>query len=259
MAIAPPGNSDMVMKKRLLIIAVLVMVGCSHNTSIDIDMVLIQGGEFMMGSEKEEADDDERPLHWVSVNSFYMARYEVTQELWSQIMNGKNPSVFKGEKHPVECVSWYDVQIFIERLNKISGRKFRLPTEIEWEYAAKGGAKRIQDSFNGIEPEFAGWIADNSGGMTHDVGQLEPNELGLYDMCGNVHEWCYDLYDSLSYSRQQTIVQQKIAPHEIRVYRGGSWCSSKRYCRPANRNKNIAGIRNFSIGFRLAEDIVSNP
>lgn len=237
------------MNKIVLFVAIVFFFGCLPD-AYDVEMVMVDGGSFIMGKEEET---DEKPSHVVEVNGFYIGRYEVTQELWKLVMRG-NPSWHKGDNLPVECVSWYDIQRFIARLNKKTGHSYRLPTEAEWEYAAKGGKKSRNYLFSGGDCESVAWFVENSGGETHEVGLLEPNELGLYDMCGNVHEWCFDTYNSFSCAGS-VAEKQNGMDSEIKVYRGGSWYSSKRYCRPANRNKTFAGIRNFSIGFRLAEDI----
>ena len=167
-----------------------------------LEMVYVHGGEFVMGcDEGMEAYGkvDERPYHPVRVNSFYMGRYEVTQRLWKAVM-GSNPSNFRGDDCPVEQVSYDDAQEFIRRLNAFSGKKFRLPTEAEWEYAARGGRYGRGKNYAGDnDPLRAGWGMLNSGDSTHLAGGLVPNELGLYDMTGNVWEWCSDWYDSDEY------------------------------------------------------------
>lgn len=215
-----------------------------------VDMVDVEGGTFTMGCEDEDSDEDERPLHIVTVNGFRIGRYEVTQQLWNVVMHDENPSVFKGNDRPVECVSWDDVHIFIKRLNRATGHSYRLPTEAEWEYAARGGIASRNHKYSGGDIEVVGWFIENSDSMTHNVGLLEPNELGIYDMSGNVHEWCEDSYDSLKYKNIHSSNK-----NDLRVYRGGSWASSRKYCRIANRNKHSAELRHYCLGFRLAEDI----
>ncbi|MCH5329250.1 MAG: formylglycine-generating enzyme family protein [Coprobacter sp.] len=234
------------------IIALTLLYSCTSDDYY-VDMVDVEGGVFMMGSNDDDADDDEKPEHSVEIKSFRIGRYEVTQKLWNKVMHNRNPSEFKGDNRPVECVSWYDVQLFIRRLNKITGHSYRLPTEAEWEYAAKGGNKSHGYKFSGGKPEKTAWFIENSDSTTHDVGQLKPNELGIYDMSGNVHEWCSDLYDSLSYQRSAP-GPQNLSDAELRIYRGGSWGSSRPYLRTANRNKHMARLRHYCLGFRLAED-----
>ena len=185
---------------------------------VKFEMVYVQGGSYLMGStpeiiqlaripQQDEVDDmdivktycDEMPRHGVEVKSFYMGQYEVTQELWTAVM-GNNPSNFIGKDLPVEQVSYYDVQEFIARLNELTGVTFRLPTEAEWEYAARGGSKSKGYLFPGSNDLMtAGWTQINSESETHPVGMMPPNELGLYDMAGNVWEWCSDWYSPLEY------------------------------------------------------------
>lgn len=241
------------MKKAIWILSLFLFCSCLPD-EYEMDMVYVEGGEFIMGSDEEDADTDESPMRTVQMESFYIGRYEITQKQWKRVMNGKNPSIFKDDDRPVECVSWNDVQIFIKRLNKITGRSFRLPTEKEWEYAAKGGIFGVEDNLNPAEIEKIAWFVENSDSISHRVGELQPNKLGIYDMIGNVHEWCYDVYDSLAYS--QDLVNGDVSQNldsAIRVYRGGSWLSSRKYIRVSNRNKNNVNLRHFCLGFRLAE------
>ena len=154
----------------------------------------------MSGTSEQgsEAESDEKPTHNVTLSSYYICKYEVTQALWRAVM-GSNPSYFKGDNLPVESVSWNDCQTFINRLNSYTGRNFRLPTEAEWEFAARGGNYSRHYKYSGSN--YIGdvaWYGDNSGNRTHPVGTKQANELGLYDMSGNVWEWCSDWYGSYS-------------------------------------------------------------
>lgn len=187
-------------------------------------MVYIEGGSFQMGSEDVEADDDEVPVHEVQIKNFYIGKYEITQAQWKNIM-GKNPSYFRGDDFPVECVSWEDVQRFIKRLNAKTGKHYRLPTEAEWEYAAKGGnlSKNYKYSGSDTLQEIA-WYIENSDSLSHICGNKQPNELGIHDMCGNVHEWCSNRYDSLSYTGNILKNQSILVEY---VFRGGSWLSKR--------------------------------
>ena len=183
-------------------------------TNILNNMVYVQGGSFMMGANDSEAHDNEKPVHQETVSSFRIDKYEVTQKLWTAIM-GSNPSYFKGENLPVEEVSWSDCQDFIKKLNRLTGLSFRLPTEAEWEYAARGGNKSNGYKYSGSNTiGNVGWHYDNSSNKTHPVGTKSPNELGLYDMTGNVAEWTSDK-NSSNYS--------SIRKSSNVVLRGGCW------------------------------------
>lgn len=218
------------------------------------EMVFIQGGEFVMGCDSL-GDADESPAHKIAVQSFYIGKYEVTQAEWSMVMR-HNPSKFIGENLPVECVSWDDVQIFIAKLNRITGRKYRLPTEAEWEYVAKCG---YRSSTTSEYLSSIGWWAENSEGQTHQVGELQPNTFGVYDMIGNVHEFCADFYDSLAYAKTARLNPNVgVSQTKEIVARGGNWVSERRFMRITNRNHAPLDYKNPTVGFRLAMD-AENP
>ena len=217
------------------------------------NMIFVEGGTFTMGATSEQGSDayiDEKPIHQVTLSSFSIGKFEVTQEEWRAVM-GDNPSHFKGTKQPVDRVSWDDCQEFIRKLNSMTGKHFRLPTEAEWEYAARGGNKSRGYKYAGsnILGDVA-WYYGNSGGKTHDVGQMSPNELGLYDMSGNVWEWCYDWGGSYSPSSQLNPVGKSSGSDH--VYRGGSWLSYAKLCRSPSRIFRSSGYLNDYLGFRLA-------
>ena len=218
------------------------------------NMVYVEGGTFMMGATSEQgsdADDDEKPAHQVTLSSFSIGRYEVTQEEWQAVM-GSNPSEFKGSKRPVEEVSWDDCQAFIRKLNSISGRRCRLPTEAEWEYAARGGNRSRGYKYAGSNNLSAvAWHWDNSREQTHEVGGKQPNEQGLYDMSGNVWEWCQDWYGSYSSSSQTNPTGPSSGSR--RVDRGGGWSGDARGCRVSSRRGRTPGYRYRYLGFRLAQ------
>ena len=216
------------------------------------NMVRVEGGTFTMGATSEQgsdADSDEKPAHQVTLSSFNIGKYEVTQEEWQAVM-GSNPSGFKGVKHPVENVSWNDCQEFIRKLNSMTGKHFRLPTEAEWEYAARGGNKSRGYKYAGSNDHGSvAWYDGNSGSKTHDVGQKQPNELGLYDMSGNVWEWCQDWKGSYSSGSQTNPTGPSSGSY--RVIRGGSWRSSAGYCRVALRSYYTPDNRYIALGLRL--------
>lgn len=216
------------------------------------NMVYVSGGTFTMGATSEqgsEAESDEKPTHNVTLSSYYICKYEVTQALWRAVM-GSNPSYFKGDNLPVECVSWNDCQTFINRLNSYTGRNFRLPTEAEWEFAARGGNYSRHYKYSGSN--YIGdvaWYTDNSGSRTHPVGTKQANELGLYDMSGNVYEWCSDWYGSYSSYSQSNPTGAASGSH--RVSRGGCWYNNARNCRSSYRSYCSPGSGNNDLGLRL--------
>ena len=203
---------------------------------INIEMVKVEAGSFDMGATPETIypDTDEKPVHRVTLtNDYYIGKYEVTQALWQAVM-GSNPSFFKGTDLPVETVSWNDCQDFISKLNAMTGKRFRLPTEAEWEYAARGGKKSRGYPFSGsITLDDVAWYNENSGSKTHVVGTKQPNELGIYDMAGNVWEWCQDWKGSYSSSPQTN--PTGAVSGSYRVCRGGSCLISAWYCRSSCR------------------------
>ena len=217
---------------------------------ISIDMVRVEAGTFTMGATAEMKIpwDDEKPTHRVTLtNDYYIGKYEVTQALWKAVM-GNNPSSFKGDNLPVEEVSWDDCQDFISKLNRITGKTFRLPTEAEWEYAARGGNKSRGYQYSGSSNlSDVAWYKDNSGSKTHAVGTKQPNELGIYDMCGNVWEWCQDWYGKYSSSSQ--VNPTGATSGSSRVNRGGCLIDA-RDCRSSCRGNNTPGSRGY-LGLRL--------
>ena len=219
---------------------------------ISIDMVRVEAGTFTMGAtlEMEDPEEWEKPAHQVTLtNNYYIGKYEVTQALWKAVM-GKNPSIFNGDNLPVENVSWKDCQKFINKLNRITGKKFRLPTEAEWEYAARGGNKSRGYHYSGSNNiSNVACYNGNSGKKTHVVGSKQGNELGIYDMTGNVWEWCHDWFGSYGSSSQVNPTGANSG--SCRVNRGGSWNSNARICRSLCRNGSTPGSRNNFLGFRL--------
>ena len=219
---------------------------------ITIDMVKVEAGTFMMGATSEmlNPEDDEKPVHKVTLtHDYYMGKYEVTQALWKTVM-GSNPSKFKGDNLPVENVSWNDSQEFISKLNSMTGRKFRLPTEAEWEYAARGGKKSRGYQYSGSSNiSDVAWYVDNSDYETHPVGTKQGNELGIYDMTGNVLEWCQDWIGLYSSSSQANPTGAVSGPD--RVLRGGSWHNNAWCCRLPFRQYYYLGYSSHQLGLRL--------
>jgi formylglycine-generating enzyme required for sulfatase activity len=213
-------------------------------------MVFVQGGTFTMG-RKHGGDKDEKPAHQVTLSDFYIGKYEVTQAQWRAIM-GNNPSYFIScDNCPVEKVSWNDIQEFISRLNAATGKQYRLPTEAEWEYAARGGNQSRNYKYSGSNNvRKVAWYYGNSGSKTHPVGQKKSNELGIYDMSGNVWEWCYDWYGNYSASTQRDPAGASSGSY--RVARGGSWYSNAGHVRVSYRDYGAPGNRRDNLGFRLA-------
>ena len=217
------------------------------------NMVYVSGGTFTMGATSEQgsdAYDSEKPTHSVTLSSFYLCKYEVTQALWQAVM-GDNPSNNKGDNLPVEQVNWNDCQTFIIRLHSLTGRKYRLPTEAEWEYAARGGNRSRGYKYSGSNKlSDVAWYRDNSGYETHPVGSKGPNELGLYDMSGNVWEWCSDWYGTYSSSSQTYPTGPSTGSD--RVNRGGSMFDVASLCRSSCRIDISPDWRNLDLGLRLA-------
>ncbi len=216
------------------------------------NMVYVSGGTFTMGATSEQGDDafdDEKPAHSVTVSGFYICKYEVTQALWKAVM-GNNPSNWKGDNLPVEQVSWDDCQTFIRKLNALTGKNFRLPTEAEWEFAARGGNNSRGYKYSGSNNiGDVAWYDGNSGNKTHVVGTKSPNELGIYDMSGNVCEWCQDRKGSYSSASQTNPTGASSGSN--RVLRGGSWRYYARGCRSSFRCISTPDGRDDTEGLRL--------
>ena len=226
---------------------------------VDFDMIEVEGGTFTMGATEEQGSDvsdNEKPAHQVMLSPYYIGKTEVTQELWEAVM-GSNPSFFSGNKNrPVENVSWDDCQVFINKLNRLTGKRFRLPTEAEWEYAARGGKKSKGYKYSGSNTiDDVAWYDTNSAGTTHPVASKAPNELGLYDMSGNVWEWCSDWYGKSYY--EESPEPNPIGPEigTLRVKRGGDWYFSANKCRVSFRNSNSQHYQTSENGLRLVLDM----
>ena len=219
---------------------------------VQFTMKYVEGGTFMMGaSDDDDAYEDEQPTHKVRIDSYYMGETQVTQELWQAVM-GDNPSHFKGDRLPVEKVSWDDCQEFVKKLNAITGKTFVLPTEAQWEYAARGGNKSKGYKYSGANNiDEVAWYSGNSNDRTHIVATKNANELGLYDMTGNVWEWCNDWHDRNYYSTSPQENPKGPSSGINRVYRGGSWSNGDWCCRVSYRGSDDPSLRNGYNGFRL--------
>ncbi|MCC6459945.1 MAG: formylglycine-generating enzyme family protein [Saprospiraceae bacterium] len=217
----------------------------------------IEGGQFDMGMAKDDPDSwtMEQPVHSVQVPTFYLAQYPVTQALWTVVMGreGQEP-FFTGDRRPMERISWDDAHVFLEKLRIAIQQPFRLPCEAEWEFAARGGAFRSDLKYAGSQRlKEVGWYYDNSHSETKPVGCKFPNELGLYDMSGNVREWCEDQwfnnYEDSPKDGSARIDRDEGSP---RVHRGGDWLFYSRCCRSAYRDFDDPGYRRNFTGLRLA-------
>ena len=230
---------------------------------ISIEMVKVEAGSFNMGAtpEMENPDDREKPVHRVTLtNNYYIGKYEVTQALWKIVM-GSNPSNFKGDNLPVEKVSWNDCQKFISKLNKLTGKSFRLPTEAEWEFAARGGNKSRGYQYSGSNViDDVAWFDDNGSSKTHVVGEKLSNELGIFDMSGNVDEWCqgqfYEYKASPSCNPIGNVESFSLDPSDVRsmfrMARGGSYAYWAKYSQLSSRSNYDPNRHSSNLGLRLA-------
>lgn len=223
---------------------------------VSFNMIPVEGGPTTIGAKIDApgAFTFEKPEHPVTLSSYMIGETEVTQELWQAVM-GNNPSKYKGDlQRPVENVSWVDAQSFIAQLNAMTGMSFRLPTEAEWEYAARGGQLRQGYMFAGSNNyEDVAWCTANSDGVTHAVKSLQPNELGIYGMCGNVREWCEDWWGRYNDFLDQTVDPTGPATGSSKVYRGGCVLDGARYCRATCRGSENPNYKHDGrFGFRLA-------
>lgn len=231
-----------------------------------LNMVRVSGGSFLMGCtsvQEGSCNDDEKPLHQITLNAFSISKYEVTQAQWEVVMgttiadqrdkrNIKYPLRGEGPNYPMYYVSWEDAQLFIRKLNQLTGGQYRLPTEAEWEYAAAGGSLTHGYRYAGGDKlESVGWLGGNSGGATNPVGSKLPNELDLYDMSGNVWEWCADWYSADYYAGSPAQNPGGAPGGKYRVRRGGSWSDDDRSCRVTNRRSSKPNARYGNLGFRL--------
>ncbi len=241
---APDGSED-TLKVRTITV-----------NGISFKMIKVEGGTFTMGATAEQGEDADiyaKPAHQVTLSSYWIGEAEVTQALWEAVMGG-NPSNFTVDNtQPVEQVSWNTCQEFISRLNELTGRNFRLPTEAEWEYAARGGNQSQGYKYAGSNTlDHVAWYYDNSDNTTHPVKQKAANELGLYDMSGNVWEWCSDWFGDYTASAQTN--PQGATSGDTKVLRGGSWYHIEENARVSYRLNDFPDNSHYSYGLRLAMD-----
>jgi formylglycine-generating enzyme required for sulfatase activity len=229
----------------------------SYPAERDIEMVFVERGTFTMGCIPERdgtcSRSDSKPPHSITVSSFYIGKYSVTQAQWVAVM-GSNPSANRNDnQQPVEMVSWDNAQEFITRLNSLTGKNYRLPTEAEWEYAARGGNKGNGYMYSGSNDlNEVGWYNINSSNQPHPVGQKKPNELGIYDMSGNVWDWCLDGYISNYYTTSPNTDPVASVSNKMYVFRGGQWGWLEEGCRVVFRNYSASNTQHPGIGFRVA-------
>ena len=219
---------------------------------VSFDMIAVEGGTFTMGATEEQGSDaksNEKPTHQVTLSSYYIGKTEVTQALWEAVM-GSNPMISKGAKFPVGYVTWEDCQEFITKLNELTGKKFRLPTEAEWEYAARGGNKSKGYKYSGSNTiNDVAWYKDNSKSLIQAVATKAPNELGIYDMSGNVEEWCSDRFGKYSSDSQSNPIGPDSGSY--RVCRGGCYGDAAQYCRVSYRDLYNPASNSYHLGLRL--------
>ncbi len=232
---------------------------------VSFEMIAVEGGTFTMGATEEQgsdASDGEKPAHQVTLSSYMIGKTEVTQELWEAVM-GKSLSQIASElgnstrgvgiNYPMYYVSWEDCQEFITKLNALTGKTFRLPTEAEWEFAARGGTKSQGFTYSGSNTvDDVAWYFDTSSSTTHPVATKAPNELGIYDMSGSVYEWCNDWYSRSYYTSESQTNPTGPDSGSNRVWRGGSWAGDARACRVSNRSSKDPTYRGNYLGLRLA-------
>ena len=232
-------------------------------SGVEIEMIYVKGGTFRMGATEEQGDDaydSEKPVHSVTLSDYYIGKFEVTQGLWEKVMGTTiHEQLIKadysstygvGSDYPMYYVNWEEAQEFCTRLGQLTGKNYALPTEAQWEYAARGGVKSRGYKYSGSNTiGNVAWYRDNSSSSTHPVATKQPNELGLYDMSGNVWEWCSDWHGSYSSESQSNPTGPSTGSG--RVLRGGSWSFNARSCRVSNRLYSYPSSRYFNSGFRV--------
>lgn len=241
------------MKRLVSLVTILLLFLSSQIVIAGPEMIFVKGGCFEMGDTFDEGEDDEGPAHEICVDDFYIGKYEVTQIEWSETMNKNQSDVDDSNNYPVENVSWDNVNKYMIKLNKKTGKKYRLPTEAEWEYAARDGGKKERWAGTSDESELEdyAWYKDNSDRMLNPVGQKNPNELGIHDMCGNVWEWVSDNYDRKYYESSPKDNPDGPLDGFFRVLRGGSYLDAPMDMRASDRGRHIPMDWFKNEGFRL--------
>jgi formylglycine-generating enzyme required for sulfatase activity len=259
----------------VMTIVLIILSSCNIQPGISIiagfEMIGVEGGTFVMGDSLDEGRPDEKPLHSVTLSDFYIGKNEVTQKQFYDVMGflPQNLIYGQGDNYPVYNLCWLDIQRFLKKLNKKTGKKFRLPTEAEWEYACRGGKYSDNYKYSGSDTiSIVAWYCMNScdeqltdeeysypflkekNCTTQPVGTLQPNELGIYDMSGNVREWCDDLFIEYPSSPQKNPITKKRG--NVHVIRGGGFDNASLLCRTTNRDKGPNYSFSFNLGFRLA-------
>ena len=233
---------------------------------MNLEMVYVKGGTFKMGATAEQGKDakaDEKPVRTIKLDSYHIGMYEVTQAQWKDVMG--QDAIYdydrgKGDTYPVYYVNWIDAQEFCQKLSEATGKKYILPTEAMWEYAARGGIHKTNTKYAGSNDiEEVAWYRGNSGNYgidpdygNHPVGTKKANALGIYDMCGNVWEWCSNWYRADEYNKIDDYNPQGPASGSKRVLRGGSWGFDAEGCRVSNRDYDDPDLHNLTVGFRVA-------
>lgn len=264
-----------------LCLVIMLLCGCKKETdsdpvkvvaALEASMVYVDGGSFSMGATEEQGDEvwhSEKPVHEVTLDGFYIGQYEVTQAQWAAVMGKTLSDMIAendwsaygiGDNYPMYNVSWHDAVAFCEKLSEMTGKTYRLPTEAEWEYAARGGRNAGGTAYAGSEAiDEVAWYGGNSWFVgadhpdfgVHEVGQKKPNGLGLCDMSGNVCEWCHDRYGEDYYAASPERNPQGPDGGASRVNRGGGWSSSSQYCRVAFRDNAYPDVWGRNLGFRV--------
>ncbi|WP_373604473.1 formylglycine-generating enzyme family protein [Vibrio sp. UCD-FRSSP16_30] len=248
----------------MLATSIVVLTGCSiappHPivAKIEADMILVEGGSFIMGSNSQHANASEQPAHEVTVDDFYISKFEVTQSLFEEVM-GPSRSFFKDPQIPVNNLSWQQAYFFIERLNELTGQHYRLPTEAEWEFAAIGGNQSQGYAYSGSNNiDDVAWFSGNANNQAHRVGQKKPNELGLYDMTGNVGEFTIDAFESTFYRNSPTHNPSNEQHTDIKLahksVRGGSFAYAQDESENFRRDFASQTIIMSDMGLRLVRD-----